>query len=615
MGKSIKNGSAQADLLKLPYLVLIVSTLLTIGATYIFYQSEQSKDSVRFQGEVERGKNRLEGKIKSYIGLLKAGRGFIESNAHLDKKSFANFVASLEVEKNYPEVQEIGFSQKINLNERETFLKKMRAGGYPDFKIFPSAEKNEYQPVVYIEPDNEQNRMTIGFNLLSEPAYQAAMKEAGETGEPASTDEIYPSQSNLPFYLTQSNSPQTAESEKRKRFLIFMPVYKGRENLSKPDDGQKFLEGFIYDSIDADAFLQDALKTAAISDVAVKIYGSEIQPDKIIAQTENNSPPDKNNLSATTEIKVANKNWIVKYQTLPSFGAQSGINWAPIILTIGVIFSLVVFGMTYLESSARAKAENFAGELQESEREKGFLLEREQKARRATEESSRAKDDFISIVSHELRTPLNSIAGWSRILKSENLNENVKKKALQTIDKNVREQTKIVEDLLDLSQILSSKQDLIKREVDLSKLFDEIYADMEIMASEKKVSLFKNNSLNGQKIRGDEEKLRKVLKNLFSNAIKFTPENGKIFAELRKNKRKVEIEIRDTGQGINPDFIPRVFENFRQADSSTTRAHGGLGLGLAITRRIVELHGGRISASSEGEGKGTVFTIELPASS
>ncbi|MGI8469266.1 MAG: sensor histidine kinase [Pyrinomonadaceae bacterium] len=602
--KKTKEGNSQADLLKLPYLALVVSTILTIGVTYIFYQSEQSKDSARFQGEVERCRNRIESKIKTYIGLLKAGRGFVESNAQLNKDSFANFVNSLEVGKNYPEVKQIGFSKTVNSDEREALLKKMQAEGYTNFEIFPVSEKTESQPAIYIEPDNEQNQAAIGFDMLSEPSYQAAMKQASETGEPASTDKIY---------LNQANPRQINAGDEKKGFVIFLPIYKGGKIPTTTEDRQKLLEGFIYDSIDADAFLRDALKTASVSDIAVDIYAGERQPENIIAQAENGSPQNKKVIASTTEIKVANKLWTVNYQGLPAFDTQSSINWTPIIFIIGIVFSLLIFGMTYLESFARARSEKITRELQESEREKGFLLEREQKARRAAEESSRTKDDFISIVSHELRTPLNSIAGWSRILNSESLPEDIKKKALRTIDKNIREQTEIVEDLLDLSQILSSKKDLVKKEIDLSKIFDETYAEIEFLAKEKKVSLIKDNSLNGQKIFGDGEKLRKVLRNLFSNAVKFTPEGGQVFAELRKNKRKVEIKIKDTGQGIKPEFMSSIFEHFKQADSSTTRAHGGLGLGLAITRRIVELHGGQISVASEGDGRGTVFTIELPA--
>ena len=585
---------SQTDILKLPYLVLIVAMLLTIGATYIFYQNEQSKDFVRFRAEVERCKNRLDGKIGAYIGLLKAGRGFVESNRHLTRESFSNFVNSLEIEKNYPEINRLGFSKETEFAERGALSEKMEAEGFEDFKIFPHTTNKQSQPTIYIEPASKENLSIIGFDLLAEPVFKAAIEDARARGETTATEKI-------------------GES-KNSSFAIFMPIYKAGKRPATAADRITLSEGFIYDLIDADAFLRDAQKSAGVSDMAVTIYENSVKPENIVAQTDlQDSPPGNSQLTATTEFKVADKKWIASYQTLPAFNTQSGINWTPIIFMIGVVFSLLLFIVTYLESHARAKAEKMMGELQESEREKGFLLEREQKARRATEASSRVKDEFISIVSHELRTPLNSIAGWSKILQTERLPENIKNKALQTIDKNVRVQTRIVEDLLDFSQILSGSPNLTKEEIDLSSIFENAYHEARSLADEKNISLIKENELVGQNIFGDSEKLKKVLKNLFFNAVKFTPEGGEVYAELKKNDGKVEIKIKDTGQGIAPEFMPRLFENFRQADSSSTRTHGGLGLGLAITRRIIELHGGKIFAASEGLNKGTVFTIQLPA--
>ena len=567
--------------------------LLTIGATYIFYRNEQSKDVVRFQGEVERCKNTIESKVRAYIGLLKAGRGFVESNRHLSRESFSGFISSLEIEKNYPEINKIGFSKKVNLAARDALSKEMRAQGLPEFAVFPDPENKESQPIVYVEPANRENLSTIGFDLLSKPEYKTAIEQARNTGETTATDKI--------------------EEEKKNVFLIFMPIYRGGARPATTTERIKLSEGFIYDSVNTATFLRDVQKSAGVSDIAINIYENAVKPENIIAQTDAQNPrANDRNLAATTQFDIAGKIWIASYQTLPAFGTQSGINWTPIIFSIGIIFSLLLFAMTYLESYTRAKAEKMMRELQESEREKGFLLEREQRARRATEASSRIKDEFISIVSHELRTPLNSIAGWSRILQTQSLSEQMKNKALETIDKNVREQTRIVEDLLDFSQILSDDPNLVKREIDLSSIFEEVYSEIQTLAEEKKVSLARENSIVRQKIFGDGEKLKKVLKNLFFNAVKFTPEGGKVFAELKRNDGKVEIKIQDTGQGIAPEFMPRLFENFGQADSSSTRIYGGLGLGLAITRRIVELHGGKIFAFSEGVDKGTIFTIQLP---
>lgn len=589
--------------MKLPYLVLIVSMLLTIGATFIFYRNEQAKDLARFEDETDRLKSRIDGKIRGYTGMLKAARGFIESRDTVDKDSFAAFVKSLEIEKNYPEIKHIGFSKKpeqsaVNASQQAA-RKSLRT---ENSQIYFDQQHTEDQTFVSIEPGVE-NRLSLVENripikdLINEKLFQDVIAQARDTGEPAATGR---------FNFNQNKDENSAG------FMIFMPIYKNGEVPPTVEERRNLLKGFIYDSINTTDFLFDTQKVAAVKDIAVTIYEETAKPENLIVQASGNAPVAIKNLSSSSEIKAANKLWLVNFQTLPTFDKQSGISWTPIILVIGIIFSLLLFGMTYLESFARSKAEKISGELQESEKEKGFLLEREQKARHAAEESSRAKDEFISIVSHELRTPLNSIAGWSRILHINNLSEETKAKALQTIDKNVRMQTKIVEDLLDMSQIFSNNQELNKKDFNISELFEEVYEETKVAAQEKRVGLVKANNLNNQTINGDSDKLKKVLINLFSNALKFTPEGGEIFASILQKDKHVEIKIKDTGQGIKAEYLPKVFEHFNQADSSTTRSYGGLGLGLAITRRIIELHTGKIFVESGGEGKGAQFTIELP---
>lgn len=578
-------------------MVLIVSMLLTIGATYIFHQNEESKVLARFQSETARFKNRLDGKITTYTALLKAGRGFVESENSLSREVFARFVNNLEIEKNYKDVQGIGYAKRVLSSERQSLIKKMRAGDYPNFGIFPETEKNDYQAVIYAEP-SETNSSLLGFDMSSEPSCAAAMQQARDTGEPTATGNI-----------TLRN---TGEPSPKNEFLIYIPVYKGSKNPVSVEDRQRLLSGFIFSLVNTDNFLNDTQKSLEIDDIAVNIYQTETQPKTLLTQTSYEPEEITDKLTATNEMSVAGRKWLVQYEGLPSFESQSSVGWTPIIFSTGVAFSLLIFGVTYLESRARAKAENILGELRESEREKAFLLEGEQKARQFAEESNRAKDEFIAIVSHELRTPLNSIAGWTKILQSENLPESTRIKALQTIDRNLRLQTRIVEELLDFSQIFSNKKNLSKRQVDLSKIFDEAFFETKESVEAQGISLIKVNNFGDRKIFGDSRKLKNVLINLLSNAVKFTPKGGEIIAELKRDGRMAEINIRDNGQGISAQFLPHIFEHFKQVDSSITRRHGGLGLGLAVSRHIIELHGGTIAAASEGEGKGTVFTLRLP---
>lgn len=595
MAKSVKKLSAQNDILKLPYLVLIVTLLLTIGATYIFYQSARSKDVSRFQSEATGVKNRIEILTSTNIALLKSGRGFVESTGALNREKFADFVNSLELEKNYSSIRGIGFSKRLSADEKDEFIKKMQLQGKPDFKIFPEMNRPEYHAIIYLEPLDERSSRAIGFDMSTESNRREAMEKARDTGEATATGKIFLGE----------------ETNKEPGFLIYVPVYKSGKMPETVLERRNLLDGYVYSPFRANNFLRDVQKSTALSDIAVTIYEGEQGPEQILAQTNPGFSSKEESYVSSSELNVAGRKWIIGYETLPSFSQQSSTGWTPIIFVSGFLSSLILFGMTYLESYARAKAEKITRELQESEREKGFLLEREQIERKRAEEANKAKDEFISIVSHELRTPLNSIAGWTKILHAENLSPATKKQALQKIDKSLRMQTKLVEDLLDFSQIMSGNS-LNKQEIDFSKMFEASFDEAGELAAKKGVVMIKENSLNGQKISGDKERLQGVVKNLLSNAIKFTPAGGKVVTNLKKDDSNIEIIIKDTGEGIRPDFLPHIFEHFKQADSSTTREHGGLGLGLAISNQIIKLHGGSIEAESEGEGKGATFIVKIP---
>jgi PAS domain S-box-containing protein len=234
---------------------------------------------------------------------------------------------------------------------------------------------------------------------------------------------------------------------------------------------------------------------------------------------------------------------------------------------------------------------------------------------------NRIKDDFLTTVSHELRTPLNAILGWSQVLRSGKLSDTIVAKALETIERNARSQKQLIEDILDVSQIITGKIHLQISLIDIVPIIETVINIYQPSIIAKQLQLnFNCNTVSGQ-ILGDSDRLQQVIWNLLSNAIKFTPSGGSIEVSLKieqtltspsSSLQFIVIEVTDTGIGIKPEFLPFVFDRFRQADSSTTRLYGGLGLGLAIVRHIVELHGGVISVHSEGEGKGATFTLKLP---
>ena len=251
-------------------------------------------------------------------------------------------------------------------------------------------------------------------------------------------------------------------------------------------------------------------------------------------------------------------------------------------------------------------------ELQAQVEERSRLLTSEKLARSDAERANRLKDEFLATISHELRNPLNAILGWSHMLLLGNLTPANAKRAVETIHRNAQSQTQLVADLLDVSRIISGKLRLDVRPVDLANIVNAAVDSIRPAADAKGIRLQLILDPAAGPISGDADRLQQIVWNLLTNAVKFTPKGGRIQVTLQRIDSHVEIIVTDSGVGISKEFLPFVFDRFRQADASTTRLHGGLGLGLSIVRQLVDLHGGSVSVSSEGEGKGSTFTIMLP---
>jgi signal transduction histidine kinase/DNA-binding response OmpR family regulator len=240
------------------------------------------------------------------------------------------------------------------------------------------------------------------------------------------------------------------------------------------------------------------------------------------------------------------------------------------------------------------------------------LFEAAHKAKIEAETANRLKDEFLATVSHELRTPLNAMLGWTRLLRAGKLDEAKQRQALETVERNAVAQQQIIEDILDVSRIITGKLRLEVSPVDLGAIVSEAADSIRPSAEAKGVRLQSISDSAASLVLGDANRLQQIVWNLLSNAVKFTPRAGRVQVVLERINSYVEITVRDTGKGISREFLPFVFERFRQADSSTTRQFGGLGLGLAIVRHLTELHGGTVQAASPGEGQGATFTVRFP---
>ncbi len=239
-------------------------------------------------------------------------------------------------------------------------------------------------------------------------------------------------------------------------------------------------------------------------------------------------------------------------------------------------------------------------------------LARERAARAQAEEATQIKDQFLANLSHELRTPMNIIIGWSHLLRTGPLDESQRQRATEAIERAARSQAQLIEDLLDVSRIVAGKFRLVKQDIDAGRVLQLAVDSLKLVAQGKQLTIAMTREGDDARISGDPDRLQQVFWNLLSNAVKFTPPGGRVDARLEASATHVTIEVTDSGVGIDREFLPFVFERFRQADSTSTRQHSGIGLGLAIVRHVVELHGGTVRADSGGEGKGATFTVSLP---
>jgi PAS domain S-box-containing protein len=260
-----------------------------------------------------------------------------------------------------------------------------------------------------------------------------------------------------------------------------------------------------------------------------------------------------------------------------------------------------------LEGERGARIEAQTAQLLSAE-----LLKREAAARQAAEQASRAKDEFLATVSHELRTPLNAILGWLELLRRGSISEEFVGRALETIERNARSQAQLIEDLLDVSRIITGKLRLNVQQVELALIIKEAVDVVRPAADAKEIDLQVILDTDAGPVSGDPDRLQQVVWNLLANAIKFTKKGGRVQVRLERVNSYAEIVVSDTGQGISAEFLPYIFDRFSQADSSYSRRYGGLGLGLAIVRQLVELHGGTVRALSSGEGHGATFIVRFP---
>jgi signal transduction histidine kinase/ActR/RegA family two-component response regulator len=550
------------------WLVLALSLFLSGTVCWYARTTAETQDRLRFQNLVQKNQAILQNRMEAYGALLRGAAGLFTASDDVSREEFRTFVEGLDLRQRYPGAQGIGFSLRVKADWKNPVTAEVRRSGEAKFRIWPDSPRDDLFPVLYLEPMDRRNRVALGFDMLTGAAQEAAMERARDSGQPAATGRVR---------LIQEIDPH-----KQAGFLIFVPVYRQGQPAGTLDERRAALAGFVFCAFRADDLLQDTLGTSP--NLAVEVYAGPVSLGNLLHRSHApgivGSEPQ---FESRQRFDMAGQPWTVVFSTLPAFEAGSIRDKAALLLVLGLLTGVSLFGVMRSQVEARAQAET----------------------------ANRAKDRFMATLSHELRTPLTPVlAVLSRLERAgpEAVPAAVRS-GLATIRRNVELEARLIDDLLDLTRISQGKLELRRGSADLRQVLDHA-VEASARPGPQVVTEIDEGDL---RLWADAPRLTQVFWNLLSNARKFTPPEGTVRVRAWRDGTDLVAQVSDTGMGIEPELLPHVFDAFQQGRRNDVRRFGGLGLGLAISKTLVELHGGSLTVESEGKGRGSTFTIRLPS--
>jgi signal transduction histidine kinase/ActR/RegA family two-component response regulator/type II secretory pathway pseudopilin PulG len=565
----------QADRV-LPPLVFGVFFILTLLATWYVWSTTRSAERARFDNAVQATQDAIRARLDTYIHVLTATRALAVTDPEFTRAELRGYIRSLHIHRQYPGIQGIGLTVRIPPDEVSRVEEELRSSGIAEFRVWPETPRDEYHAIVILEPPDRRNRAAMGYDMYTHPVRREAMERARDTGRPAASGKV--------------TLVQEIDVRKQPGFLLYTPLYATGETPPSLEERRETLVGFIYAP-----FRAHDLLAGIFGSQSRPVVGFEIRDDGDLLYVTDGLPDDPRFVDQGA-IEVAGRVWDVRWISRRS-GSGGALWLATATMLGGLIITSLLSMLLRAQLKERQQAEDTAERLRESEA--------------ALQQANRAKDEFLATLSHELRTPMTSIMGWSEMLADKTLDAGMEQEAIDAIRKSAKVQAQLIDDLLDLSRITAGKMMIEPGPVELSHpvmaALDTVRAAAQAKGVRVEFDLAPDVWVNG-----DAHRLQQVVWNLVSNSVKFTPEGGEVSVTLRSVGNDAVLRVQDNGHGIEPHFMPHVFERFRQADSSTTRTHMGLGLGLAIVRHLLELHGGAIKAFSEGAGRGSTFEVRLP---
>ncbi len=561
--------------------------------TLLLQWSARDRDHARFENAVQSTTDRIQHQLGAYAALLQGASGLFAAQEDMDRQEFAAYVERLQLERSYPGVRGIGFSQRLSREEVARFETRMRTReGLPDFHVWPEGgAEGELHSVVYLEPMDERNAAAIGFNMYSEAVRRQAMVQARDTGLPALSGRV--------------TLKQEIDAEKQAGFLLYMPVYRGGRIPTTVEARREALWGFVYSPFRADDLLRGLLGTEQQPYVAFQIHdGAGTAPEHLL-YTSQEAMPEAPLFTTSVPVTVAGRSWTLTFATLPAFeGTASGGFVLPLAL-VGLLMSLALFAVTRAQTRAHAREEQAADELRVALGERARVEEQ-------LREADRRKDEFLAMLGHELRNPLAPVLTSVHLMERKLQVGQPVEYERSVVERQVHHMVRLVDDLLDVSRVTRGKIHLQKCPLNAAALVARVVEGLRPSAQSQGHTLRVELPSQAAWTEADPVRLEQVLTNLLHNAIKYTEPGGFITLSVACEHSQLVVRVADTGAGIPAEALPHLFEPFMQVGRTLERAQGGLGLGLTLVKRLVELHGGQVEAASEGVGLGSVFTVRLP---
>ena len=584
-----------------PFALLAAGIALSIVAGRYVGATDRARAEAEFSTEGREAAQQIQSRIDSYLEVVRASGALLRASNEIPASEFRAFVAALRLNDRYPGLAGIGYVARAPRRQLTALLRGLRLEG-SNVRISPPGRRSEYFPIVLLEPRTTGSPR--GYDVATDALLRPIMDAATDTGELKVSPNL---PTPNPFASVDGNAVA----------VVLQPTYRSRAVLDTVEDRRRALVGFVLAPLHVSDLIRH-ISQEITSDVVFDVYDSTAGMGTPLGGSLR---ADRGPYHLTQSVRVGdNRQWIVLVSSKagPSDGMVTQA--AERTQLVGIAFSVLLFLISAVQIRAWQIAATHEAELRASEQalrktdaDLRTMVELERHARNEAQSASRAKDEFLAMISHELRTPLNAVVGWISMLRSGAVGEDRRAHALETIERNARLQVQLIEDLLDISRLSMGKTRLDLRAVALDTVVGGVVDSLRPAAEARGLQLLTIIHSSGNTVRADAARIQQIVWNLVSNAIKFTPPGGRVEVEIARDESRTRLIVRDTGIGIHPDFLPHVFERFRQADSSTTRGFGGVGLGLAIVRELVEMHGGTITASSSGEHRGSTFTVELPS--